>query len=68
MPAADGAEVTAFLHTMPQRPPILAMSGGSADVPLDDALRLVGLQADAVLKKPSIGRDLVAAVDRLLAA
>jgi hypothetical protein len=44
------------------------MSGGSADVPLDDALRLVGLQADAVLKKPSIGRDLVAAVDRLLAA
>jgi CheY-like chemotaxis protein len=67
MPDHDGADVLGFLQTMPKRPPVLAMSGGSSDIPADEALRLARAQADAVMPKPFDNRELIATVDRLLA-
>jgi CheY-like chemotaxis protein len=66
MPDQDGGDVLSFLQTMPNRPPVLAMSGGNSDVAADEALRLAREQADAVMPKPFENRELVATVDRLL--
>ncbi len=68
MPGQDGGDVMTFLRSMNQRPPILAVSGGSSDVSADEALHLAREQADAVMPKPFDNHELVATVDRLLEA
>ena len=66
MPECDGTEVIMFLDTMPNRPPILAISGGGNQVSPDSALMVARSKADAVLAKPFENADLIATVDRLL--
>lgn len=66
MPGQDGGDVMNFLHSMTQRPRILAISGGNSDVSADEALRLAREQADAAMPKPFDNRELVATVDKLL--
>jgi CheY-like chemotaxis protein len=66
MPGQDGGDVITFLHTMRDRPPILAISGGNSDLSTEEALRLAREQADAVMPKPFDNHELVATVNRLL--
>jgi DNA-binding response OmpR family regulator len=67
VPGQDGGDVMGFLHALAKRPPILALSGGSSDVPAEEALRLARAQADAAMPKPFVNRELMATIDRLLA-
>jgi CheY-like chemotaxis protein len=66
MPDQDGSDVMSFLDTMGQRPPILAISGGSSDISAEEALQLARKRADAAMPKPFDNRELVATVDKLL--
>jgi CheY-like chemotaxis protein len=52
MPNMDGLEVITHIHAMPRKPPILAISGGGASLPADQALMLAKTRANAVLSKP----------------
>jgi CheY-like chemotaxis protein len=67
MPGLDGTEVLRHLNTMAKRPPVIAISGGSAGLSADTALRTARIDADAYLEKPFDKSDLLGAVDRLLA-
>jgi CheY-like chemotaxis protein len=66
MPTLDGTEVLAQLRVMPNRPKVIAISGGGAGVSADMALRAARTSADAYLEKPFERADLVAAIDKLL--
>jgi CheY-like chemotaxis protein len=66
MPECDGTEVIMFLDTLPNRPRVLAISGGGNQVTSDVALLVARSKADAVLAKPFENADLIATVDRLL--
>jgi CheY-like chemotaxis protein len=66
MPALDGSEVLAQLSAMPNRPKVIAISGGGAGVSADMALRAARASADAYLEKPFERTDLLAVIDRLL--
>ena len=67
MPDQDGSDVMSFLHSMGNRPPILAILVGNSDVSADEALQLARERADAAMQKPFDNRELVATVDKLLA-
>jgi CheY-like chemotaxis protein len=66
MPKHDGMEVLLFLEQQPNRPKVLAISGGGSQVSADEAFLLARSKADAILAKPFDNADLLAAVDRLL--
>ncbi len=66
MPTVDGSEVLSQLHAMPDRPRVIAISGGGAGVSADMVLRAARAMADAYLQKPFEKADLLAAVDRVL--
>jgi len=66
MPDMDGTEVLFKLKAMPNRPPVIAISGGGAGISADAALQAAKLEADAFLQKPFEKGDLLAIVDRLL--
>jgi CheY-like chemotaxis protein len=66
MPEQDGTEVIMFLETQPDRPPVLAISGGAAKVPAYMALHLARLKADATLMKPFKNAELKEKVNALL--
>jgi CheY-like chemotaxis protein len=66
MPDGDGTEVIMFLDKMPNRPRVVAMSGGSSLLSPDLALRLARAKADAILTKPFESTELMATVGRLL--
>jgi CheY-like chemotaxis protein len=66
MPKHDGTEVILYLGTVPNRPKILAISGGGAQVSADEAFMLARTKSDAVLAKPFDNDELIAVVDRLL--
>lgn len=67
MPGVDGTEVLSEVLAMPNRPPVIAMSGGGAGVSAEAALQAAKVSADAFLEKPFEKADLLAVVDRLLA-
>jgi two-component system chemotaxis response regulator CheY len=66
MPAHDGMEVLLFLEQQPNRPKVLAISGGGSQVSADEAFMLARSKADATLAKPFDNADLLAAIDKLL--
>ncbi|MDP3079111.1 response regulator [Bradyrhizobium sp.] len=66
MPTHDGMEVLLFLEQQPNRPRVLAISGGGSQVLAEEALMLARSKADATLAKPFDNADLLAVVDRLL--
>jgi CheY-like chemotaxis protein len=66
MPAADGSEVLSQLNAMPNRPPVIAISGGGAGVSADMVLRAARTTADAYLEKPFEKAELLAVIERLL--
>lgn len=66
MPTHDGMEVLLFLEQQPNRPRVLAISGGGSQVLAEEALMLARSKADATLVKPFDNADLLAVVDRLL--
>ena len=66
MPTHDGMEVLLFLEQQPNRPRVLAISGGGSQVSADEAFMLARSKADATLAKPFDNADLLAAVDKLL--
>ena len=66
MPDMYGTEVRFKLKAMPNRPPVIAISGGGAGVSAEAALQAARLQADAFLQKPFEKAELLAAVDKLL--
>jgi CheY-like chemotaxis protein len=67
MPGRDGNDVVTFLNALPERPPMLSISGGAAGIPADEALRLSREKADAVMVKPFVNHEFLAAVRYLLA-
>jgi CheY-like chemotaxis protein len=67
MPKLDGTEVVFHVSAMPNRPPIIAMSGGGAGVSASEALRGARLKADAFLEKPFDKDQFLAVVEKLLA-
>lgn len=68
MPKRDGLEVITYLEGQPNRPKMLAMSGGGSQVSTDEAFMLASRKADATLRKPFDRAHLLAAVDKLLAS
>jgi CheY-like chemotaxis protein len=66
MPTLDGSEVLSQVKTIPNRPKVIAISGGSAGVSADMPLRAARASADAYLEKPFERTGLLAVVDRLL--
>lgn len=66
MPKQDGMEVLLFLEQQPNRPRVLAISGGGSQVSADEAFMLARSKADATLAKPFDNSELLAAVDKLL--
>ena len=66
MPDHDGPDVMTFIHGMSNRPAILAISGGSAHLAADEALRLAREQADVAMRKPFDNAELVGAVESLV--
>ena len=66
MPHVDGTEVIVQLKAKSPSLPILAISGGGANVPAEDALRIARDQADRVLQKPFSKAEVLAAVEELL--
>ena len=66
MPQHDGMEVLLFLEQLPDRPKVLAISGGGSQVSADEAFMLARSKADATLAKPFDNYDLVETIDRLL--
>ncbi len=66
MPNKDGTEVIMHLQRMTEAPPVLAMSGGGANLPADIALLVARTKADAVLMKPFEQVELIETVDGLL--
>ena len=66
MPGIDGADILSEVGSLPNRPKVIAISGGGAGVSAESALRLARLKADAFLEKPFDSEVLLAAVDRLL--
>lgn len=66
MPQHDGMEVLLFLEQQPNRPKVLAISGGGSQVSADEAFMLASSKADATLAKPFDNADLLAAIDKLL--
>jgi CheY-like chemotaxis protein len=66
MPGMDGADVLTHLASVPNRPRVIAMSGGGAGVSADSALRLARIKADAFIEKPFESVDLLTAVEKVL--
>ncbi len=66
MPELDGGEVLRHLTGLPNRPKVIAISGGGAGLSADMALKTARVIADAYLEKPFDKSDLIAVVDRLL--
>jgi CheY-like chemotaxis protein len=66
MPKQDGMEVLLYLQQQPNRPKVLAISGGGSQVSADEAFLLARSKADATLAKPFDNADLLAEVDKLL--
>jgi len=66
MPEHDGIEVLLFLEQLPDRPKVLAISGGGSQISADEAFTLARSKADATLPKPFDNADLIATIDRLL--
>jgi len=66
MPKHDGVEVLLFLEQMPNRPRVIAISGGGSQVSADEAFALARSKADATLAKPFDNADLLAEVNKLL--
>jgi DNA-binding NtrC family response regulator len=52
---------------MPNRPALIAMSGGGAGVSASEALRAARLKADAFLEKPFDKDQFLGVVEKLLA-
>jgi CheY-like chemotaxis protein len=67
MPQIDGSEVILQLNAMPNRPPVIAISGGGAGISATDALHNARFQADAFLEKPFDKDQFTGAVEKLLA-
>lgn len=67
MPEHDGMEVIMYLENRPDRPKMLAMSGGGSQVSADDRFMLARTKADATLQKPFRRAHLLDTVDKLLA-
>jgi two-component system chemotaxis response regulator CheY len=68
MPKHDGIEVLLYLEQQPNRPKVLAISGGGSQVSTDEAFMLASRKADATMAKPFDNADLLAQVDKLLEA
>jgi CheY-like chemotaxis protein len=66
MPKMDGAEVIFQLATLPNHPPVLAMSGGGGGLSAHDALLTARIKANAFLEKPFEKEQLMTIVNRLL--
>jgi CheY-like chemotaxis protein len=66
MPNGDGADVLSHVASLPNRPRVIAISGGGAGMSAESALRLARIKADAFLEKPFDSATLLAAVDKLL--
>src|SRR5690606_6158295 len=66
MPEKDGTEVILYLENLPERPAVLAMSGGGVQMPADMALMVAKTRADDVLQKPFENDALLEKVKDLL--
>jgi two-component system OmpR family response regulator len=66
MPEMDGAELIFVLRDKGVTAPIMAISGGSMNIPADNALNLASSAADKILAKPFSRDELLAAVASLI--
>lgn len=69
MPGVDGVTVIKQARSVSPRTTLLAISGGSAEMPADLSLKMSEMfGADAVLYKPFDNAEFLAAVERLLSS
>lgn len=66
MPQINGAEVILRLDGMPNRPKVIAISGGGAEISANEALQTARSKADAFLEKPFHMDQFNAVVEKLL--
>ena len=66
MPVSDGVDVILTLKNHFKSLPVIAMSGGSSQIPADAALMVAREKADVCLTKPFENEELLQALDRLL--
>jgi len=52
MPQVDGTAVMAYIAAMPNRPPVLAISGAGGVFSVSETLQTARIKADAFLEKP----------------
>ena len=67
MPKIHGGQVVAYLNTLPQRPKVIAISGGGADITAQQAIDTVRDKVDGFLEKPFEKEILETMVSTLLA-
>ena len=66
MPGRDGLGVVNHLRTKPNRPRILAISGGSANINPNSALEVVSKLVDGILYKPFQRNQLIDSVNAVI--
>jgi CheY-like chemotaxis protein len=66
MPKVSGTDVIAEMDKMPNRPVVLAISGGGDGVSATEALRTARFKADAVLEKPFDKELFLCTIEKLL--
>jgi CheY-like chemotaxis protein len=52
MPQVDGTAVMSYIATLPNRPPVLAISGAGGVFSASETLQTARIKADAFLEKP----------------
>jgi len=66
MPKVSGTEVIAQMNGMPNRPVVIAISGGDGEISANEALRTARFKADAILEKPFDKELFLCTVEKLL--
>ena len=67
MPEKDGCEVVMELKRKSPNTPIICMSGGSIQVPVEEVLKIVKQHANHVLEKPFSAEELKTLIEQFLA-
>lgn len=66
MPKMDGTEVITEIKKISPSTPIIAISGGNIDVPLDEVIKFAKEQADYVLEKPFSNEQLTEVIQQFI--
>lgn len=66
MPEMDGSELIVEMKRISPKTPVIAISGGNIDIPLDEVLKIAKEKADFVIEKPFSNEQLLAALQQYI--